>query len=107
SYVSRSRRSRPAKAGRELLAARRPSGASACRCRTGLRSPDPLHLVRNLQFDGRLNGPNVNRARFKGMEASSNWPRNRLLLALPSRDLKRVMPELEQIRCQRGQILMD
>ena len=38
---------------------------------------------------------------------SSNWPSNRLLLALPSRDLKRLMPELEQIRCQREQILMD
>ena len=41
------------------------------------------------------------------MNALSNWPRNRLFLALPSRDLKRLMPELEQIRCQRGQILMD
>ena len=41
------------------------------------------------------------------MNSSSNWPRNRLLLALPSRDLKRIMPELEQIRCQRGQVLMD
>jgi CRP-like cAMP-binding protein len=41
------------------------------------------------------------------MNALSNWPRNRLLLALPSRNLKRLMPELEQIRCQRGQVLMD
>jgi CRP-like cAMP-binding protein len=41
------------------------------------------------------------------MNASSNWPRNRLLLALPSSNLKRLMPELEQIPCQRGQILMD
>ena len=41
------------------------------------------------------------------MDASSNWPRNRLLLALPSRNLKRLMPELEQIRCQRAQVLMD
>jgi CRP-like cAMP-binding protein len=41
------------------------------------------------------------------MNASSNWPRNRLLLALPSRHLKRLMPELEQIRCHRAQILMD
>jgi CRP-like cAMP-binding protein len=40
------------------------------------------------------------------VSASSNWPRNRLLLALPSRNLKRLMPELEQIRCQRAQILM-
>src|ERR1700690_1270005 len=41
------------------------------------------------------------------INASSNWPRNRLLLALPSRNLKRLMPELEQIRCQRAQVLMD
>ena len=41
------------------------------------------------------------------MEPSSNWLRNRLLLALPSRNLKRLMPELEQIRCQRAQVLMD
>jgi CRP-like cAMP-binding protein len=39
--------------------------------------------------------------------SSSYRPRNRLLLALPSRDLKRLMPELEQIRCQYRQILMD
>jgi len=39
--------------------------------------------------------------------SSSNWLRNRLLLALPSRDLKRLMPELEQVRCQREQVLMD
>src|SRR5665647_1158900 len=41
------------------------------------------------------------------MSALSNWPRNRLLLALPSRDLKRLMPKLEQIRCQYRQVLMD
>jgi CRP-like cAMP-binding protein len=41
------------------------------------------------------------------MSASSNWPRNRLLLALPSSDLQRLTPELEQIRCERAQILMD
>ena len=41
------------------------------------------------------------------MNALSNWPRNRLLLALSSGNLKRLMPELEQIRCQRGQVLMD
>ena len=44
---------------------------------------------------------------FKGMDALSSWPRNRLLRALPSRDLKRLMPELERIRCQYRQILMD
>src|SRR5580693_6775922 len=41
------------------------------------------------------------------MNALSNWPRNRLLLALPSSNLKRLMPELEHIRCQREQILID
>jgi CRP-like cAMP-binding protein len=41
------------------------------------------------------------------MSALSDWPRNRLLLALPSRNLKRLMPELEHIRCQRAQVLMD
>jgi CRP-like cAMP-binding protein len=41
------------------------------------------------------------------MNALSNWPRNRLLLALPSSNLKRLMPELEHIPCQRGQVLMN
>jgi Na+-translocating ferredoxin:NAD+ oxidoreductase RnfC subunit len=39
------------------------------------------------------------------MNALSDWPRNRLLLALPSRNLKLLMPELDHIL--RGQILMD
>src|ERR1700674_5410457 len=39
--------------------------------------------------------------------SSSNWPGNRLLLALPSRNLKRLMPELEHIRCRRDQVLID
>jgi CRP-like cAMP-binding protein len=43
---------------------------------------------------------------LQGM-SSSNWPSNRLLLALPARNLKQLMPELEQIRCQREQVLMD
>src|ERR1700674_1705323 len=41
------------------------------------------------------------------MSAPSNWPCNRLLLALPSSNLKQLMPELEHIRCQREQVLMD
>ena len=41
------------------------------------------------------------------MNTPSNWPRNRLLLALPAGNLKRLMPELERIHCQRGQVLMD
>jgi CRP-like cAMP-binding protein len=41
------------------------------------------------------------------MNALSSWPRNRLLLALPSSNLKQLLPELEHIRCQREQVLMD
>lgn len=41
------------------------------------------------------------------MIASSNWPRNRLLIAMPPRNLNRLMPELEQIRCHSGEVLMD
>ena len=41
------------------------------------------------------------------MSAASNWPRNRLLLALPSSNLKRLMPDLEHVPCHRGQVLMD
>jgi CRP-like cAMP-binding protein len=41
------------------------------------------------------------------MNVLTNWPRNRLLLALPSSNLKQLMPELEQIPCQRGQVLID
>jgi CRP-like cAMP-binding protein len=41
------------------------------------------------------------------MNTVSDWPRNRLLLALPSRDLKRLMPDLEHIRCRRQQVLVD
>src|SRR6202048_1146862 len=41
------------------------------------------------------------------MNALSDWPRNRLLLALPSRNLKRLLPELEHIRCEREQVLVD
>jgi hypothetical protein len=39
--------------------------------------------------------------------ALPNWPRNRLLLALFPRNLKRLMTDLEQIRCERAQVLMD
>src|SRR5580692_73808 len=41
------------------------------------------------------------------MSAQSNWPRNRLLLALSSADLRQLMPELEQITCRRAQVLMN
>src|SRR5205085_7328468 len=48
-------------------------------------------------------GTNVIQTQFKDMSGLSNWPRNRLLLALPSRNLKRLVPELEHTRCQRAQ----
>src|SRR5437016_3389975 len=41
------------------------------------------------------------------MSPRSDWLRNRLLLALPASSLKRLMPELEHIRCERGQVLVD
>src|SRR5882757_5572426 len=41
------------------------------------------------------------------MTSEPDWPRNRLLLALPPRNLKRLMPSLEHIRCPREQILTD
>jgi CRP-like cAMP-binding protein len=41
------------------------------------------------------------------MNSPSNWPRNRLLLALPFADLRQLMPDLERIRCEREQVLMD
>src|ERR1700730_566296 len=41
------------------------------------------------------------------MSPVSNWPHNRLLLALPSRYLKLVLPQLEQSPCGREQVLID
>jgi CRP-like cAMP-binding protein len=46
-------------------------------------------------------------AHLTPMSALSYRPGNRLLLALPSLDLEQLMPEIEQIRCERGQVLMD
>src|SRR6266446_2259053 len=37
----------------------------------------------------------------------SNWPRNRLLLALPPRHLKRLMPDLEYVEYQPEEVLTD
>src|SRR5580700_8264367 len=53
-------------------------------------------------YRGRTIGDHLER-----MNAPSNWPRNRLLLALPSSDLQQLMPEFQQICCERGQVLMD
>jgi CRP-like cAMP-binding protein len=44
---------------------------------------------------------------MSGTSPPSNWPRNRLLLALPSRNLKQLLPELEYIQCRREQVLID
>ena len=41
------------------------------------------------------------------MTPVSNWPVNRLLLALPSANLNRLLRELEQVDCQRGDVLID
>jgi CRP-like cAMP-binding protein len=41
------------------------------------------------------------------MNGLSNWPRNRLLLALPARNLKRLLPDLKHIGCQRALVLTD
>jgi CRP-like cAMP-binding protein len=41
------------------------------------------------------------------MSTQSNWPRNRLLLALPAADIEQILPDLEQVYCQREEILMD
>jgi CRP-like cAMP-binding protein len=41
------------------------------------------------------------------MDPASNWPRNRLLLALPPNNLKQIADELKHIACERGQVLLD
>lgn len=55
-----------------------------------------------------LRGTNGKRARFPSMKALSAYrPRNRLLLALPARNLKRLLPQLKPIACRREQVLVD
>src|SRR5690242_8962110 len=39
------------------------------------------------------------------MALSPDWPGNRLLLALPAADLKRLTPALKRVECKREQIL--
>ena len=41
------------------------------------------------------------------MDQPLDWPQNRLLLALPPRDLKRLRKDLEYIPCLREQVLLD
>ena len=41
------------------------------------------------------------------MDPTSTWPRNRLLLAIPPRHLRQLLPDLEHIECRREQVLID
>ena len=41
------------------------------------------------------------------MTVPSNWPRNRLLCALPEQDLQELLPDLEYIELRREQVLVD
>jgi len=41
------------------------------------------------------------------MDATSTWPRNRLLLAIPPRYFRQLLPDLEHIECRREQVLID
>jgi CRP-like cAMP-binding protein len=41
------------------------------------------------------------------MTSEAIWPRNRLLLALPADNLRRLLRELEQVPCQRGDVPID
>src|SRR6195256_3981390 len=45
--------------------------------------------------------------RLSRMTDLTSWPQNRLLLALPSRDLKQLLPQLTRIPCRREQVLTD
>jgi CRP-like cAMP-binding protein len=39
--------------------------------------------------------------------SSSQWPLNRLLLALPANELRRLLPQFKRVPCKREQVLMD
>jgi len=41
------------------------------------------------------------------MDAPSNWPCNRLLLALPPRNLRQLLPDLKLVQCQSEEVLID
>jgi CRP-like cAMP-binding protein len=45
--------------------------------------------------------------RLSSMIDPTRWPQNRLLHALPSRDLKQLLPKLTRIACEREQVLTD
>jgi CRP-like cAMP-binding protein len=52
-------------------------------------------------------GTGTNFPGFISMTPSSDWPLNRLLLALPPANLEQLMPGLERTPCRRGDILID
>jgi CRP-like cAMP-binding protein len=62
--------------------------------------------LRDDRQEGACPATHPGRVRLVEMTGLSDWPRNRLLLALPSPDLKRLMAELEHVRCERGQTLI-
>jgi CRP-like cAMP-binding protein len=64
------------------------------------------HLVGTGEYASLLKPAHI-RHLVEYMKALSEWPRNRLLLGLPSRDLRRLMPHLEHVPCHREQILVD
>jgi CRP-like cAMP-binding protein len=72
----------------------------ACRRQRGEVCNEALSQCSSLQ-------PKQPARHLKRMSVPSNWPRNRLLLALPASNLKQLMPAFEHIRCQRDQVLMD
>src|SRR5262245_43168039 len=41
------------------------------------------------------------------MDVPANWPRNRLLLALPPRNLRQLASDLKLVECQSEQVLID
>ena len=85
------------------------SRRSGARARVRRRQAEKCTLVeapQREQFPA-ATGTKQTQRHLESMNAPPNWLRNRLLLALPSSNLKQLMPELEEIRCGREQILMD
>src|SRR4051812_28159102 len=70
-------------------------------------SKTPLANLRDRTSYRRHLQPPPAEHRLWPMSTPSDWPRNRLLLALPARDLKRLAPELERMPCPRDQVLIE
>ena len=109
---------RPATASRARSAGR-PRSAPLSRARSGrsrrlawpAAKPRRRRVANNAAGSRRRiwrRNPNQDAGRpFRGMNVPANWPRNRLLLALPEPDLKQLLPDLEHIECKREQVLID